>query len=59
MLVTTRNNDNTTTTYGYDPEHYSEVLGFYYQQYLAGKIQGYTATTNDGIPISMGQKGIN
>jgi hypothetical protein len=59
MLVTTRNNDNTATTYGFDPEHASEVIGFYTKQYWAGKIQGFTATLDNGIPIAMGQVGSN
>jgi hypothetical protein len=59
MLVTTRNNDNTTTTYGFDPEHTAEVIGFYTKMYWAGKIQGFTATMNNGTPIAMGQVGAN
>jgi len=29
MSVTVTNNDNSTTTYGYDPEHYESVVAFY------------------------------
>lgn len=53
MLVTTRNNDNTSTTYGFDPQHKSEAIGFYTKQYWAGKIQGFIAVV-DGDVISVG-----
>jgi hypothetical protein len=54
MLVTTRNNDNTQTTYGFDPEHAAEVVGFYTKMYWAQKIQGFTATISDSETVSVG-----
>ena len=54
MLVTTRNNDSTTTTYGFDPEHASEVIGFYTKEYWAMKIQGFTATLANGKNVVVG-----
>ena len=54
MLVTTTNLDNTFTTYGFDPEHKAEVVGFYTKLYWAQKIQGFTATLADGETISVG-----
>ena len=54
MLVTTRNNDNTTTTYGFDPQHKSDAIGFYTKMYWALKIQGFTATLDSGEIIVVG-----
>lgn len=54
MLVTTRNNDTTTTTYGFAPEHKSEAIGFYTKLYWAGKIQGFTATFDNGENVVVG-----
>ena len=54
MLVTTRNNDNTSTTYGFDPQHKSEVIGFYTKQYWAMKIQGYKIVLEDGSVVNIG-----
>jgi len=54
MLVTIRNNDNTQTTYGFDPEHKSEAIGFYTKLYWQNKIQGFTATFTGGETITVG-----
>lgn len=53
MLVTTRNNDNTATTYGFDPQHKAEVIGFYTKAYWNNMIQGFIAVI-DGETISVG-----
>lgn len=54
MLVVTRNNDSTTTTYGFDPQHKAEAIGFYTKEYWAGKIQGFIATFADGELVVVG-----
>jgi hypothetical protein len=54
MLVTTRNNDNTETTYGFDPEHKSEVIGFYTNAYRNLEIQGYRIQFADGSIFNLG-----
>jgi hypothetical protein len=54
MLVTTRNNDNTQTTYSFDPQHTAEAVGFYTKMYWQMKIQGFTATLADGSNVVVG-----
>ncbi len=54
MLVTVRNNDNTETTYGFDPQHKSEAIGFYTKMYWAQKIQGYRIQFADGTIFNIG-----
>jgi hypothetical protein len=54
MLVTTLNNDNTQTTYGFDPQHKAEVIGFYTKAYWNQMIQGYKAVLDDGSVINIG-----
>lgn len=54
MNVVVMNNDNTQTTYGFDPQHKAEVIGFYTKQYWAMKIQGFKAIMNDGSIVAVG-----
>jgi hypothetical protein len=54
MLVTTRNNDNTSTTYSFDPQHKAEVIGFYTKAYWNLMIQGYRIELADGSVINLG-----
>jgi len=54
MNVTTMNLDNTTTTYGFSPEHKSEVIGFYTKLYWGQKIQGFKATMDNGEIVVIG-----
>jgi hypothetical protein len=54
MLVTTRNNDNTETTYGFDPQHKEEVIGFYTKAYWNQVIQGYRIQFADGSIFNIG-----
>jgi hypothetical protein len=54
MLVTIRNNDNTETTFGFDPQHKSEAIGFYTKMYWAQKIQGYRIQFADGSIFNIG-----
>lgn len=52
--VVVMNLDNTKTTYGFDPQHESEAIGFYTKQYWAGKIQGFTVNLADGDSLVFG-----
>jgi len=54
MLVITKNNDNTSTTYGFDPQHKEEAIGFYVKEYWAQKIQGFTVDLGDDETIVFG-----
>lgn len=54
MNVTVMNLDNTKTTYGFDPQHESEAIGFYAKMYWARKIQGFTVTLADGDDLVFG-----
>ena len=54
MNVTVTNPDSTFTTYGFDPEHKVEVIGFYTKLYWGQKIQGFKATLADGQVVTMG-----
>ena len=54
MLVITRNNDNSQTTYGFEPEHTKEALGFYTKMYWAQKIQGFQAVLDNGETVTVG-----
>ncbi len=54
MLVTIRNNDNTETTFGFDPQHKAEAIGFYVKEYWAQKIQGFTVNLADDESIVFG-----
>lgn len=54
MLVTTRNNDNTTTAYAFSPEHKAEAIGFYTKAYWQGKIQGFKAVFDNGETVTVG-----
>lgn len=54
MLVTTRNNDNTQTTYGFDPDHTQGVYQFYNNLYKAQKIQGFTVSWASGEVMVIG-----
>ena len=54
MNVTVTNLDNTFTTYGFDPEHKAEAIGFYTKLYWGQKIQGFKATLADGQIVAIG-----
>ena len=54
MNVEVTLNDNSKIYPSYDPEHKSEVIGFYTKQYWAMKIQGFKATLNDGTIVAIG-----
>ena len=54
MNVVVMNLDNTQTTYGFDPQHKAEVIGFYTKTYWAGRIQGFKAILADGSVVAMG-----
>jgi hypothetical protein len=54
MTVVVMNLDNTTTTYGFDPQHKSEAIGFYAKLYWAQKIQGFTVNLADDESIVFG-----
>jgi hypothetical protein len=54
MNVTVTNPDNTFTTYGFDPQHKAEVIGFYTKLYWAMKIQGFKATMDNGEIVAIG-----
>lgn len=54
MLVTTRNSDNTQTTYGFDPEHTQGVYQFYNNLYKAQKIQGFAVSWASGEVMVIG-----
>jgi hypothetical protein len=42
------------TTYGFDPQHKAEVIGFYTKEYWSGRIQGFRATLADGQIVAIG-----
>lgn len=46
--------NHTLTTYGFDPEHKAEVIGFYTKLYWTQKIQGFRATMADGTIVAIG-----
>jgi hypothetical protein len=54
MLVTIRNNDNTETTFGFDPQHKAEAIGFYTKMYWNSAIQGYRIQFDDGSVFNIG-----
>ena len=54
MNVVVMNLDNTTTTYGFDPEHKAEAIGFYTKAYWQGKIQGFKAVFDNGETVTVG-----
>jgi len=54
MLVTVTNSDNTQTTYGFDPQHKEEAIGFYTKLYWQGKIRKFTVSLNDGSIVAIG-----
>jgi hypothetical protein len=54
MNVVVMNLDNTKTTYGFDPQHQEEAVGFYVKEYWAQKIQGFTVNLADGESIVFG-----
>lgn len=42
------------TTYGFDPQHKAEVIGFYTKEYWAMRIQGFRAIMADGTIVAIG-----
>ena len=54
MNVTVTELDNTVTTYGFDPEHKSDVIGFYTKTYWSGRIRGFKAILADGQIVAIG-----
>jgi hypothetical protein len=54
MNVVVMNLDNTKTTYGFDPQHEAEAIGFYAKEFWAQKIQGFTVNLADGESIVFG-----
>lgn len=46
--------NHTLTTYGFDPQHKAEVIGWYTTEYWAGRIQGFRATLADGNIVAIG-----
>jgi hypothetical protein len=54
MNVVVMNLDNTKTTYGFDPQHQEEAIGFYVKEYWAQKIQGFTVNLADDESIVFG-----
>ena len=54
MNVVVMNLDNTKTTYGFDPEHKEEAIGFYAKLFWSQKIQGFTVNLPDDESIVFG-----
>lgn len=54
MLVAVMNSDNTITNYVFDPQHKSEVIGFYTKEYWQGLISGFKATMDNGEIVAIG-----
>jgi hypothetical protein len=57
MLVTVRNNDNTTQNYIFEPNGISrtaEVISFYRNSYKAMRIQGFKVIDDLGNTIANG-----
>jgi hypothetical protein len=54
MEIITKNNDNTNVTYTFDPEHKSDIIGFYVKAYWESSIQGFVAKLNGEIIATVG-----
>ena len=54
MKVTVVNNNKTSTTYGFDPEHKAEVISFYTKAYKNLEILGYRIDFADGSVFNLG-----
>jgi hypothetical protein len=54
MNVTVMLNNFSKIYPSYDPQHLSEVVGFYQKQYWTGQIQGYKVELNDGTIFAVG-----
>lgn len=54
MNVAVTNLDNTTTNYGFAPEHKAEAIGFYTKLYWEKAISGFTATMDNGEIVVIG-----
>lgn len=54
MRVTITNNDNTKTTYSFDPQHEKAAIDFYGELYTSLVIQGFEAVLANGQTVSVG-----